>query len=398
MRLKKKILALVMTAAVTAGMMPATFVCADEADDEGLIEIEYDEDDDEGLIDVNYDEDVYEDEDLDETEDIEDFDWANADSFTIGDNEYVFDHRIETYLFIGTDDSGNEYDVDALISNMNSEVDMDRGEYKGRMADFLTLLVIDHTDDSFGFLQLDRNMKVRVDILDSNGEFQGAEDMLLCVSHYWGRSPEQSSENTVETVRLALGDFEVINGYYTLHMDDVGSLADLVGGVDVKIEDDMTNVDPSFIKGETVTLDSATAEKFVRARMQVGDGTNEGRMRRQRAYMHSFYDKAMARINSDYNFIDELYSRMKDVAVTDISGNDVGRIAEAVRKGKNKGIFRFDGKTVIEVSPGDNMEHETFYPDETSMVNVLATLFSAKKLDEYGDIDPNWTPDPVAAE
>ena len=53
---------------------------------------------------------------------------------------------------------------------------------------------------------------------------------------------------------------------------------------------------------------------------------------------------------------------------------------------------------MIEVSPGDNMEHETFYPDETSMVNVLATLFSAKKLDEYGDIDPNWTPDPVAAE
>ena len=57
---------------------------------------------------------------------------AQESSVYLDEQVYTYDHRIETFLFIGTDNSG-----------------AGEGEkYSGRMADFLLLMVLDHTDDT----------------------------------------------------------------------------------------------------------------------------------------------------------------------------------------------------------------------------------------------------------
>ena len=344
-----------------------TGVFAEENPGGSSIEIDEEDLEEDGeYVDLDFELD---DEDVDPDDDFME-EYATEVYFDKGD--YGYDHRIETFLIIGTDGSGNE------------EV----GEnYRGSMADFLTLFVIDHTDDSYGFLELDRNTITPICVTDSLGERLGYYDIQLCYSHYFGSDPESSAENSIEAVSTMLGSLEKIDGYYVLNMDDIGLVADAVGGVEVTLEDDLTSIDPSFTKGSTVLLKGDQAEAFVRARMGVGEGDNKARMRRQRAFINAFYEKAMERVSHDKTFLNDLYQLFDDVAVTDISGNEVSRIAEAMRKGTNKGIVEIEGETKVEVSPADNEEHEAFYPDEDSIIEGMTKLFSLHLIFSYEDLD-----------
>ena len=311
--------------------------------------------------------------DLLDEDDADDYIDEYGSELTFDQGIYGYDHRIETYLFIGTDNSGNEageYGVD----------------YQGGMADFLTLLVIDHTNDTFGFLEIDRNTIVEMPLIDPNGGDElGIEDLQICFSHYFGTDPENSCDNTVDIVCSLLGDLETIDGYYALNMENIGALADEVGGVEVTLEDDLSYIDPSFVPGATVLLKGKQAEDYCRARMEVGEGDNASRMRRQRAYMKAFYEKAMEKLKQNSKFVTDMYKVMKELAVTNISGNDVSRIAEAMRAYNNKGILGIEGEHVIEVSPADNEEHEAFYPEESSIVDAMKELFSLKEIVSFED-------------
>jgi len=72
-------------------------------------------------------------------------------------------------------------------------------------------------------------------------------------------------------------------------MAAVSRLNDLVGGVTVTVLEDLSAQDPALVKGREVTLNGRQALIYVRGRMNVGDGTNLGRMERQEQYLHGFY-------------------------------------------------------------------------------------------------------------
>ena len=323
-------------------------------------------------------------EEEDVSSDLEEADLAGAAALAAGgdyltddntvdldDGLYAFDHRIETFLFIGTDGSGNESG--------------EGKDYQGAMADFLVLMVADHTDDSYGFIQIDRNTVTEINMIDTDGHLIDIRDMQICTSHCYGGNPEESALNTVEAVKYLLGELETIDGYYVLNMTDVGTLSDVVGGVEVTLEDDLTSISPEFKKGATVLLTGEKAEMFVRARKNVGDEDNASRMRRQRTFMDAFRTKVMSRVRNDKNFISTIYKALKNSALTDLSGNDISRIAEMFRKGENKGIFKFEGESKIEVILEDGIEHETFYPSEQSIRDVMTELFSLELLESYDE-------------
>lgn len=289
----------------------------------------------------------------------------------IGDDVYGYNNRIETFLFIGTDASGNEEGTGE--------------DYRGTMADVLLLMVIDHTNDTYGLLQIDRNTITNVNVTIADGEDKGGLDEQICTAHWYGANPEESAENTVEAVKGLVGDLDDIDGYYVLNMDQIGQLNAAVGGVEVTIEDDMTSIDPAFQKGTTITLSDEQAEEFVRARMALEDDTNASRMRRQRAFMKGFSDKATRKLKEDPNFANDLWDTFEDVAVTDMSGKDISKMAEAVRSNESKGTLTFQGETKIGHVLKDGLEHEEFYPDQDSVVEVLTELFSLEKVEGEED-------------
>ena len=78
---------------------------------------------------------------------------------------WKFAHPVQTYLFIGTDKSGNE--------------DAEGEEYHGSMADALMLVVVDEEEKAYGILQLNRDTITEVPMLLQDGSANASAQMQI---------------------------------------------------------------------------------------------------------------------------------------------------------------------------------------------------------------------------
>ncbi len=296
-------------------------------------------------------------------------DWGNGSQekeekvLLLDDTDYTYTDDVRTYLLIGTDNTGTA----------------NPAEGRGEMADFLMLFVVNQTNNSYGFIQLNRDTMMDVPGLDKyTGEEAGTAFEQICIAHWYGTTPEERNANTVEAVSRLFGDME-INGYYTINMKDIGALNDAVGGVLVTIDEDLTSIDPELKEGTEVLLNAKQAEAYVRARMNVGKGTNEERMARQLNYMKSAYSRVINQLREEPNYINSLYDEMKDRIQTDRNGEGLNEFAKYISSGENKGFIQLDGEAKIGDTLGDGVEHAEFYLNEGSVARALKKLINLKE-------------------
>lgn len=302
----------------------------------------------------------------------EDFDFGlDQDWLDLNDMEYEVTDNLKCYLFIGTDHSGNETATDET--------------YEGSMADFLLVAILNKTDKTYGFLQLNRDTITNVQILDKDGEVNGYSEEQICTAHWYGGSRQQSCLNTVEAVSELLGGLS-IDGYYSVGMDEIAQLNHIIGGATVTIEDDFSDVDPTLVKGQTVTLTDEQAYNYLHARMGVGDGENESRMRRQRTYMEAVYDKVIDRVRSEKNFLDDITETLGDTVTTNMDGDDFGQIRNVFREGTDLGLHIPEGNSTLGTKLDDGLEHTEFYVDEDSLAEIMTKLCDLQ-IDEFSDWD-----------
>ncbi len=295
---------------------------------------------------------------------------------TIGDKDLLYTDDLRTYLLIGTDATGHNTtsETDAGTGNGTTAANTTRGE----MADFLLLMVINRTQDKYGFIQLNRDTMMDVPMLDENGEYIGTYPEQLCIAHWYGRTPEERNENTVFAVSNLLGGLN-IDGYYAIGMEDIGAINNAIGGVLVTIDGDLTEVDPDFEDGAEVLLSDIQAEKFLRARRSVGQGTNEERMARQLQYMQSAYNRLINQIRENPNYINDVYAEVEDRIETDRSGKQLSEFAKYIGKSENMGFLKFEGETTEGETLDDGIEHAEFTVDEASMIRTLSKLIDLKE-------------------
>lgn len=302
----------------------------------------------------------------------EDFDFGvGEDWIDLNDLEYTITDNLKCYLFIGTDHSGNESATDET--------------YKGSMADFLLLAVLNKTQKTYGFIQLNRDTITEIPILSPDGEVTGAAEEQLCTAHWYGGSRQQSCLNTIDAVSGLLGGLP-IDGYYSVGMDEITQLNHVIGGATVTIEDDFSDVDPTLVKGRTITLTDEQAYHFLSARMNVGDGENESRMRRQRAYMEAVYDKVIDRVKAEKNFIDDITDTLGESVTTNMDGDDFGQIRNTLRDGRDLGLHVPKGDTALGARLDDGLEHTEFYMDEADLADIMIPLCNLG-IDEFSDWD-----------
>ncbi len=234
----------------------------------------------------------------------------------IGGKKYREKPAVTTILIAGIDKANAVENVSA--SNYR----------KGGQADFLLLLAIDHTDQVIHQLQIDRDTMTDVITLGVFGNEAGTRVQQICLAHAFGLTPEDNARYTVKAVENLLDGIE-IDGYYMIDYSGVPALNDALGGVPVKIEFDMTSVNPEWEKGKTVTLHGKDAETFVRSRMTIGAGTNEERMVRQSEYMRNAISQMNKRIKADPSFAEALVEELQNLSVTNMTTK---RLAEELRE------------------------------------------------------------------
>ena len=285
----------------------------------------------------------------------------------LNERVYAFTDKLETYLLIGTDNS-----------SANSEAEQG---FNGDMADFLVLFLVDPDTGRYGFVQIDRDTITDVPILDENGEEIGTALEQICTAHWYGQNEEERTNNTVYTVSELFGGLP-IDGYYCMNMKDISSLNHAVGGVSVTIEEDLESVDPAMTKGAKILLTDEQAEKFVRARMTVGDGTNISRLRRQRQYMENMYRQVHERFSDNAGYINDLYKELKSVLQTDQPDKTISEIAAKIHDSENVGFLTLDGESTKGNQLDDGQIHSEFYVDEASIAENLGKIIDLRDVTE----------------
>lgn len=278
----------------------------------------------------------------------------------INKKKYTLDHPVKTYLFLGTDKSGNEEATD--------------DEYQGSMADALMLVVIDEQEKSYGILQLNRDTITEVPMLLADGTANASAKMQLCTAHWYGKDKTASCENTVNTVSKMLGGVP-IDGYYALQMEAMSLLNHEVGGVTVTLEDDMTSLDPEMKKGATLTLTDHQAELLIQTRYAMDDDRNTERMRRQQIFMKAFMNKMKEKNAEDVNATIELYDRLRPYATENINMNELTTILQNMQGYSDKGIIIIDGESRIGEKLHDGEKHWEFYMDKDSLEAAMKELY-----------------------
>ena len=286
---------------------------------------------------------------------------------TLNDEEYVYTDDIKTYLIIGTDKgSGQHYST---------------GEEMGGMADMLAVLIVNHTRKDYCILHIDRDTLTTVPMLGPKGKNKGYYYGQICIAHAYGATEKIRCANTADVVSSLLGDVD-IDGYAMLSQDSIEVINKSVGGVTVTIPEDMTDVDPLFTKGATITLNDEQAEKFARARMSVGDGHNASRMERQSIYLKSLLGRLEEEYNKNSDFVSELYSSLEEYMYNTISGKQVSELVEVMKNYSNRGMYKFEGVTTSYYNRlGDSMSHNEFTIDSKSYLELMKKLYHAELLD-----------------
>lgn len=267
-------------------------------------------------------------------------------------------NNIKTYLLMGLDARG---DVET------------KEEYDGTgQCDTLELIVMDYTAKTYTRLPINRDTMTEVQTLDTDGTYLGTTVMQLSLAHSCGDGKEISCENTVDAVSNLLYG-QTIDGYASLNMDSIKVLNHLAGGVTVTIEDDFSKVDPTLVEGETVTLTDEQAMHYVHDRMEVGDGTNEGRMRRQTQYLSELKPILLEKCQEDSAFALEIYDSLEEYMVTDQSRNDFIKMVASLLDFEEQDRLQIDGTNAM----GETGFNE-FTIDEDSLSDVVMQLFYDK--------------------
>jgi hypothetical protein len=104
--------------------------------------------------------------------------------------------------------------------------------------------------------------------------------------------------------------------------------------------------------------------------MNVGDGSNTQRMKRQAAYEKGLKENLEVLCNEDNSYPMTIYEALSDYMVTDITSQKFSKLALLVLKDKDAGSLSIDSTETI-----GELGFVEVYPDEDSLQQVILQLF-----------------------
>ncbi len=281
--------------------------------------------------------------------DTEDFVVDSFDgSITYNGERYEKNTKIDTVLFLGID-----------TSNQTREgVGIDEG---GR-SDTIILFVIDNEKKQITPLEINRDTMLDVDIYDNDGNYLTSGQEQLTMQYSYGKDSRQACNLTREKVSDLLGRTR-IDSVVSLTIEGIEPIVDSIGGVVIELDDDQTDIDPSYVKGAVICLDGHKAYDFVHTRDVRERGSNVVRMSRQTQFMLALFNTI--HINGK-SVIETMENSAGDYLYEDIDADSVDHLAS------------YDYVGAVMTLPGENVAgeiHDEFYIDEEELYEIILKLF-----------------------
>ena len=268
--------------------------------------------------------------------------------------QYRYRDDIDTLLIIGTD----VYEQDETEEFRCND-----------QADLILVIVFDNTNKKYNIIQINRDTMTGIKRYDVLGQYAGIVDLQIALSHSYGTGGLDSCRDVAFAVSRLLYDTPIDN-FMSVTMGAVPAFNDLVGGVDVLVEDNFRGVDDTLVQGQVVHLEGEHALTFVRARMSMADdATNINRMSRQRTYMVALMEALGRSMQDDPDFAVNAFSQLSNYLVSDISTDEFEEYVER---------FIEYGQGDIIVPEGESVEGDRymeFYVDDDALQQLIIDNF-----------------------
>ena len=281
----------------------------------------------------------------------------NVPDLDIGGVKYRYRQDLMNILVMGIDQAENDNPENSSRSN--------------GQADFLLLLTVNEKEESISMLQIDRDTITDVTMLSVLGQDGGTRQVQICLAHGFGGTRQRSSELVIQAVeRLLFG--VPIDRFISVNMYDIGAITDALGGIPVTINEEMEAIDPSFRKGEEVLLKGEQANRFVRQRYGIGDGSNSMRMQRQQIFLQSLEGIIAQEVNKGQKETERVHDLLSPYLFTNLSKGYTINLLSQTKDFKADTVVTLAGVHSVGVS--GFME---FYPDQDELKAYVVNGFSS---------------------
>ena len=269
--------------------------------------------------------------------------------------QYRYNSNIRSYLIMGID---NDEPVAEPV-NMVS----------GGQSDALFLLVIDAKRERLSVISINRNTMTNISLCDENGYSLGEMEAQICLQHAFGDAKRISCQRSVDAVADLFGNIP-ISGYLAMNMGAIPTMNDAVGGVKVKVLQNISYPDHNvkLHKGDKVTLNGQEAYYYLRGRDVEKYDSASDRLRREEQYIVAYMDRLKALTADDPSIVMGVYNSIEDYLVTSVDFSSL--INELMSYDFNDDdMYTVPGKTV----QGD--EYEEYHVDEDAMQDMIMSVF-----------------------
>lgn len=274
-------------------------------------------------------------------------------SLHYGGQSYPLKRNMSTLLLIGTDnyvDDAKQYE--GLPYNFN-------------LADFLVVLVFDHSAKTITPLQICRDSMCDVRLPSGN-----TRRMQITLAHSYGSGHADSCEIVQKAMQGLLLDAP-IDSYLAFTMDTVPYVNDLLGGVTVTLEDDIPELGSEYVKGASITLKGTAALRFLRYRDTSLLDDNLRRMAHHRLYLTAFTEIAREASAKDPDLAARIFRAVEKFIDTDLSVEEVSVLLDRLNEYTILPAVTPDGK----YQPGEDFAE--FIVDADSLWDCVHSVFCA---------------------
>ncbi len=263
--------------------------------------------------------------------------------------------------------------VNLLVMGIDQGTEAQESEfyYNDGRADFLALVSVDVSTKSYTVLHINRDTITDVNVYGVRGEYVETRKEQIALAHTYGDGLSQSCGYMQDAVSSLLNGLQ-IDYYLSLTMPAVAIINDAVGGVSMTLNQDYTDIQPGFQKGEKVILTGEQALRFVRARKGVADETNVSRMERQMLYVEAMLTQLAEKVMAEEGFLEELFFEIEEYAITNCSVNTFSRIVGYVSD------YRCIENRTLEGEAKKGKLYMEYYVDEEKKEQLLIDWFYQK--------------------
>lgn len=286
-------------------------------------------------------------------EELKDVDWIDSEG-----NMYQYRDDVVTVLLMGID-----YNADP--SHWSDDVKSNGGN-----ADVLALAILDTAANELCILNIPRDTMARVLAVDAEGNYKDTLFTNITTAHSYGDGGTLSCELTVEAVSNLLYGIP-INRYAAISYSALATLNQAIGGLEITLERDYTNINAAFTEGATVRLTDYQLKRMVVYRDHSElEGAYE-RGLRDMSVLKALFEQCKEMVKEDPGVVFALYNKLEDYITTDLRLDEISYLAQQTVKND------FSAERVIAMQ-GEAVAGERyveFYPDEQWLHDFVAEQF-----------------------